>query len=127
MQQQEREVQREQWNNAQTRIWNDTNTDMDIVVRRVPSPETGTMDNRHWQVWFAGPEGSGAEHYSADSPMSFTAEDNVKSYEGAREAAVQKFTDTVDALNQEQETLEGSKRKTRATQCRTERGTPTRA
>ena len=103
-QQQEREAQRQQWNNVQTRMWNNPDTDMDIVVKRVPSPETGTLDNRHWQVWFAGPEGSGAEHYSADSPMSFTAEDDIKSYEGAREAAVQKFTDTVDALNQEQET-----------------------
>lgn len=56
-----------------------------MTVKRVPNPETGTFDNRHWQVWFSG--GAFGE-VNADNSIFIDKSHGIDSYAGARDAVL---------------------------------------
>ena len=56
-----------------------------MTVKRVPNPETGEFDNRHWQVWFSG--GAFGE-VNADKPIFIDKSHGIDSYAGARDAVL---------------------------------------
>lgn len=69
------------------RTWKHGDTGISITAKRVPSSE-GVLDNRHWQVYFDGP---GVEDYGESSPFNFGPDDNITSYEQARDAGADRF------------------------------------
>ena len=73
----------------QTRQYELPNTDISITVKRVPNSD-GNIDNRHWQVYFQGTD--------VEESIGFTTEDDVTSYEGARDAAIQQLITASEAL-----------------------------
>lgn len=56
-----------------------------MTIKRVPNPETGTYDNRHWQVWF---NGGAFGEVNAENPIFIDKSHGIDSYVGARDAVL---------------------------------------
>jgi len=56
-----------------------------MTVKRVPNPETGEFDNRHWQVWFSG--GAFGE-VDVENAILIDKSHGIDSYAGARDAVL---------------------------------------
>lgn len=76
------------WDNTRKYAYGDPNDESSVgamTVKRVPNPETGAYDNRHWQVWF----NSGAfGEVDAENAIFIDKSHGIDSYAGARDAVL---------------------------------------
>ena len=85
-----------------------------LTVKRVPNPN-GKMDNKHWQAWYSG---GGLDSVSEAAPLSFGPDDNVGSFDAARDAALGQVPDIrtggIQTSRQEREERADVRRQERA-------------
>ena len=76
------------WENTRKYAYGDPNDESSVgamTVKRVPNPETGEFDNRHWQVWF---NGGAFGEVDTENAIFIDKSHGIDSYAGARDAVL---------------------------------------